>query len=270
MVGLPGAVGSKVVVGPVEAARAAEGAGEAERGFEDGHGIAVERRRGIGAGRERLDVVCHWGLAVGLAVVGGDDPDQDGRRVGAPLVVTRTGLDGVAGDGQVVDERALVEQLASPCLQGDDLRTQGEALGGNGVAERAVQGADEGEAAIGRGAEGVDEALGGLVSAERVGCAVERHEGQLGGGVVLEDGLVVGGREHVLVGGRGGRLAEVFADVRAGGDIRDLGRRSAVGGDRLAEQRGGIGHPGAGRAEDGVQLDEPEAVSMCVCGVDDP
>ena len=102
--------------------------------------------------------------------------------------------DGVVGDGKVVDERAVVEEVEVAGLEGEDIGLEREGVGGEAVAERAVELLEEDVFAVGRGVGGVDEALDG----EEFHGAGERDEGELGGGVEGEDGLVVGSLEHCL------------------------------------------------------------------------
>ena len=252
----------EVIVAPLDAAGVAvAAAGDAHGGFEDGCALAFKRG---GEGEDAIGGVLAGGLA-GDTAVDGLDPDEGGGDIGAPLVVAGTGFDGVAGDGEVIDGGAVVEVFHCTGFKGDDVGFAREALVGEGVAEGAVDGGDEGVPAVGGRGQGVDETFDG----ERLDRAGEGYDGELRGGVELKDVLVLRVLEHVLVGGGGADLTEVFGDCRTDGDFAFLGGGAAAGGNNLAEERSAVRQPDAGAAEDGVQMDEADAVGVGGGDIDD-
>ena len=117
----------KLVGAPVNAAEA-----HGELGEECG-------LRGEGRGQHE-EAVVDVDLRVGVAVVGGFDPGDGGGCVGTPVVVARAGGDGVEGNGEVVDERAVEEDVEDGAgLEVDDEGAAGEHLLRQGVAEGTME-----------------------------------------------------------------------------------------------------------------------------------
>ena len=145
-----------------------------------------------------------------------------------------------AVDGDAIFERQagdLVEHLAGAIPDFDVL---GEGARGVEVGEGAVDSGDEDVFAIGRDARGFDDA--GL--ADGGGFAGgDIDEGELRGGVILEEIFVVRRLEHVLMGDHGRCAAEAFLDVGSDGH-EGFGRGgAAVGLHHLDEEAFAIGHP---------------------------
>ena len=184
--------------------------------------------------------------------------------VGAPAVVAGAGLDSVAVDGEIVNERGVVQEFGFAGGDGDDFMALRETAKGLVVGEGTVEFLGEDVFAVGRGIE-VSEEAGFAELASRAG---EADRGDLGGGIVGEDVFVVGGFQEVFVGGRGGGLAIVFLDDWAGGDLR-AGGRGTAGGDGEHGERGVV-EPGDGVGEDGVEAETGDAGGGGLGDIDDP
>ena len=169
-----------------------------------------------GEGRfERIDAVADCGLGLGIATVGGLDPIDGGGLIGAPTECAGAGLDSIAVDGQVVDQRSVVKDFGIAGCDGEDFAALGKTLVRLVIGERPVQLFGEDVLAVGRSLEaGEDTGL-----AELADGASEFNFCELGSCVVLEDVLVVGGLEQVFVGGRGGGFAVVLLHHGTGWDF---------------------------------------------------
>jgi hypothetical protein len=75
---------------------------------------------------ERVDAVADWSFALRIATVGGLDPIDGGWLVGAPAEFAGPWFHGVAIDGQIVDQRRVVEDLGSPVAMVKTSRRSGK------------------------------------------------------------------------------------------------------------------------------------------------
>src|ERR1035437_1844486 len=94
---------------------------------------------GLGLFREgrflRVDAIAHRGFALGAAPVGSLNPVDGGGPVAAPAEIAGARLDGIAVDGQIVDQWGVVKHLGFAAGTVEDFASLREALVGLGVGE---------------------------------------------------------------------------------------------------------------------------------------
>src|SRR5580658_6274283 len=82
-----------------------------------GNGFALAGERRV----LRIHTIAHGGFALGVAPVGGLYPVDGGRLIIAPAEFPGTRLNGIAVDGQVVDERSVIKHLGFTTGDVEDL-----------------------------------------------------------------------------------------------------------------------------------------------------
>jgi hypothetical protein len=181
-----------------------------------------------------------------VALVQGLRPDEGGRLVGHPVDVSRALGDAV--DGDILFRRQVGQDLEQSAVHVPDLDRVGEASRRERVGIGLLDPFDQDVIHCRRDGDAVEDP--GFSDAANLPCA-DVDDGGLGGGVIIEEDLVEGVLEQVLVGGNLGFLAAGDLDLGADGNSRrDRGRAAAVG-DELDEEPPAVGEP-VGPAEDGV------------------
>jgi hypothetical protein len=239
--------------------------------------LLLDRRAGERGGEGEPGVALAGGTGRGLGFLGGGgaaagagaferlDPGERGGMVGAPGDLARAGADAAGAEFAGFIEREIGDAVFAAAGAVDDVDGPRETRRLDEIGKRTVQRLDEEVLAVGGGGDAGDEAADG----ERGELAVEREEGEFGGGVVFEQGFVVSVGQEILVGGGRGLFPEIFLHDGAGGHARGRGRRAAAGGH--AEEREGVGvEPGERIVEDGVENRRGEAARLGGGGVGEP
>ncbi|MNV06913.1 hypothetical protein D3C71_973140 [compost metagenome] len=198
--------------------------------------------------RQHEDAVAHLGGVARIAAVLGLDPDQGGVSVGAPLGRTRAGGHGVERRGHVVAQRQVGDAVNLTSVQISDDHVRREQAGRHDVAVRLLHPRLQDETPVGRH-RGVQEDAG-LAQGPR--ATVQRHDGQLAGEIVVEQGFVAGVGQQVLIGPHRGGSTAGLGHGRTRGRACHVGRGAATGGHGLNQQTRGVGQPAVAGPGGGV------------------
>src|ERR1035437_4645413 len=187
------------------------GAAETESQVGDGLGLLSEGRF------LHVDAIAHGGFALGVAPVGSLHPVDGGGPVAAPAEIAGAWLDGIAVDGQIVDQWGVVKHLGFAAGNVEDFASLRKSLVGLRVREWPMQFLREYVFPVGRGLQlGEDARL-----PELSGGATANHDfSDLRGCVKLEDAFVGRSLEQVFIGGRGRSTALILLHDGAGGNLR--------------------------------------------------
>ena len=186
--------------------------------------IDQRRRRGVERRGEGEDPVTHLGGRARIAAVLGLDPDQGRGRIGPPLGRTRPRRDGVERGRNVVAQRQVGDPVHDHALQvrhHDVGREQGRrdhiAVG---VLHRGLQDV----APVRRNARAQIDRR----HPEGPCPAFQRHQRQLRGEIVFEQGLVARVGQQVLIRPRRRGAAEALLDDGPRGRSTDVGRGASA------------------------------------------
>ena len=178
------------------------------------------------------DLVAERNLFFEIAAVERFGPDDRGRLIRAPVISARPRLD--AGERRPLAARPIGDLPRDRALSIPDLDVLGEAVHRDEVREGTLDRRDEEVLVVRRRRDAAENRVP-PERRPRAGGDVDR--GELAREVVLEQILVVRRLDHVLVGRRRRRLAEVLLDVRADRDGRLRRRGTAPGRYELAHDR---------------------------------
>ena len=194
------------------------------------------RRTAEGCAQHQHPVSC-GDLIGGITPVQRLHPDQGSVGIGPPLDRARAGRHGIERRWHIVPQRQVSDPMNRLTVQVRDHHISGEQARGHDIAVGSLGHGLQDEAPVRR--QGGIQDHAGL--ADPLCRAVQRHQHQLAGEIVVEQGLIARAGQQVLVGADRRRASHAFLDDRAGR------RTGHVGGGAAALQDGPDQKPGAVR-----------------------
>ena len=215
---------------------------------------------------QQIDPIPHLCLFLRIAAVSGFHPGHRRRSIGSPLVVARPHRHRILCDRNIVGQRHVGELLLRSRPQIHYHRAPREILKRQLVRIRMMAPRNQREMPVRRWVRGVDHCR--LAHCLRPSC--QRHYADLRRRVVIEEALVFGILQQILVGPRRRHPSQVLLHRRARRHFGMGWRCSAPRRNRQTQQAAAVRHPRARIAENPVQRHARNARRLPCCRIGGP